>query len=314
MKPTEAGEATSESNGTDNNDKKGEEEEEQEEWYFAIGSMMNPISLKGRRIEPSESLPGRLLDHRLGFFGPSGMAEAIPEPGSSFHGVVHRVSSDTMERLDKIEGDSYIRVMGTVEFYDGQQAPATVYTRAPDAERSDQLDKPPSERYVEIMLEGCRHHGVDQSHRDWLSSQESIPRPVDVSTMRQIGPDLSVVLNDRDTYPDYSLEQINEINKDDADNRVVMTINSKVVELVASEENQTHMAHMRALVQGFGPNIELSLSKTAYDPKYGVHNSLAECSREESAYREDMVCQFTESKGRDGWKVIGRFADQLYSD
>lgn len=46
-------------------------------WYFAIGSMMNPISLANRNIVPVESKPGELLDYKLYFFGNFGMAEAI---------------------------------------------------------------------------------------------------------------------------------------------------------------------------------------------------------------------------------------------
>ena len=68
-------------------------------WYFAIGSMMNPISI-GNRIETIESKPAELLDYKLYFFGNLGMAEAIPEEGMSFHGVAHRVTPDQMARLD----------------------------------------------------------------------------------------------------------------------------------------------------------------------------------------------------------------------
>ena len=31
------------------------------------------------------------------------MAEALPEEGSSFHGVVHKIDLNSMARLDKIE-------------------------------------------------------------------------------------------------------------------------------------------------------------------------------------------------------------------
>ena len=72
-------------------------------WYFAIGSMMNPMSLKNRKVVPKESKPAELLDHRLYFFGPLGMAEAIPDEGYNFHGVLHRVDDKTMSELDKIE-------------------------------------------------------------------------------------------------------------------------------------------------------------------------------------------------------------------
>ena len=57
-------------------------------WYFAIGSMMNPLSMKNRSIVPLTSVPGELFDYELVFTGGMGFAEAIPCPGSSFHGVL----------------------------------------------------------------------------------------------------------------------------------------------------------------------------------------------------------------------------------
>ena len=53
---------------------------------------MNPVSLANRGITPLESYPGEILDYKIQFFGPQGMAEAIPETGRTFHGVVHRLS------------------------------------------------------------------------------------------------------------------------------------------------------------------------------------------------------------------------------
>ena len=57
-------------------------------WYFAIGSMMHPTSMKNRNIVPLESVPGELFDYELVFTGGMGFAEAVPCPGSSFHGVL----------------------------------------------------------------------------------------------------------------------------------------------------------------------------------------------------------------------------------
>ena len=50
-------------------------------WYFAIGSMMNPVSLANREIFPIESKPAEILDYKIGFFGQLGMAEALYEEG-----------------------------------------------------------------------------------------------------------------------------------------------------------------------------------------------------------------------------------------
>ena len=60
--------------------------------YFAIGSMMNPTSLGFRNIFPIESFPGEVINYKIKFFGVGGMAEAFPEEGESFHGVVHKLN------------------------------------------------------------------------------------------------------------------------------------------------------------------------------------------------------------------------------
>ena len=74
-------------------------------WYFAIGSMTNPVSLETRNLEPFVSIPGEALDYKLYFYGNQGMAEAIPEVGKSFHGVLHKMSPENMVILDKMEAD-----------------------------------------------------------------------------------------------------------------------------------------------------------------------------------------------------------------
>jgi hypothetical protein len=65
-------------------------------WYFAIGSMLNPNSLANRDLSPLVSIPGEALDHKIYFFGSSGYAEAIPAAGSSFHGVLHKMTVANM--------------------------------------------------------------------------------------------------------------------------------------------------------------------------------------------------------------------------
>lgn len=38
-------------------------------WYFAIGSMINPVSLETRGLTPLVSVPGEALDYKLYFYG-----------------------------------------------------------------------------------------------------------------------------------------------------------------------------------------------------------------------------------------------------
>jgi hypothetical protein len=127
-------------------------------WYFAIGSMINKTSINNRKIYPRVSKPAELLDFKLSWFGGLGMAEAIPTEDSSFHGVVHAVTQDEMERLDKIEA-GYSRDNGKARLYDGTLIDVTVYTRK-NVKRGPDVDKPPTERYLDIITAGCKYYGV----------------------------------------------------------------------------------------------------------------------------------------------------------
>ena len=64
-----------------------------------------------------------------------------------------------MEILDKIELN-YSRSPAKVKLYDGSIIDATVYTRPNVQARGSDVDKPPTERYIDIMVRGATHFGV----------------------------------------------------------------------------------------------------------------------------------------------------------
>ena len=83
-------------------------------WYFAIASMMNKIGLHGRGIFTLESKPpAEMLDHELIFYGPMGMAGAVPAEGKSFHGVLH---NHKLAASAAHEPFAFKPVVGHVEF------------------------------------------------------------------------------------------------------------------------------------------------------------------------------------------------------
>ena len=124
-----------------------EQNENEYVWYFAIGSMMNKVSLNNREIFPIESKPAEIQDYELIFFGGSGMACAEPAPGKSFHGVLHKCSTKEMEVLDKIEG-MYGRIPSKAKLYDGTIIDCTVYSDPTGKLLTHTNDKPPTERYI----------------------------------------------------------------------------------------------------------------------------------------------------------------------
>eukprot|EP00494_Astrolonche_serrata_P012428 UN12532 len=60
------------------------------------------------------------------------MGMAIPEKGSAFHGVLHKLTREEMKKLDKIEGEGYVRVPCKATFYDGTRVTASVYSQTPE--------------------------------------------------------------------------------------------------------------------------------------------------------------------------------------
>lgn len=56
-----------------------------------------------------------------------------------------------------------------VKLYDGTVEDAVVYVRN-NVERGPQIDKPPTERYLEIIKEGCIQKGVKQEYIDFLNN------------------------------------------------------------------------------------------------------------------------------------------------
>merc|ERR1719161_2491064 len=131
--------------------------------------MMNPVGLGGRQLTPLQSVGAELLDYELEFFGRGGMAAARPKKGGSLHGVLHRMTGPEMRRLDEMEGcpwGGYDRIEGRVRLPCGEIVFGTVYCLNDErrqvlaAEAPETLENhPPTERYLQIMIEGCRHYG-----------------------------------------------------------------------------------------------------------------------------------------------------------
>jgi hypothetical protein len=89
------------------------------------------------------------------------MACAEPKEGESFHGVVHKVSETQMKILDGIES-IYGRVPSKAKLYDGTMMDCTVYSDPTGkiADLTNGVNKPPTERYIQIMSEGAASYGV----------------------------------------------------------------------------------------------------------------------------------------------------------
>jgi len=278
-------------------------------WYFAIGSMMLIESYQLRGLSPTASLPAELYGYRLGFFGPMGFAEAIPTPlgESSMHGVMHRVTQAQMKQLDKVE-IGYVRRTGKARPYNNrigsssshhnnELVTVTVYCR-PDGANQEEENRPPKERYMEILIAGATQFGVDPTYIDFLKQHEYQPRtqPADFQSFARSTDD------DNDNPKHYT--QVPASN----DDNLFFSLNGKVFQ-VTYPPDHPHRAFLRHLLGKYGPHLEVGMSQLVLDLKYGAVKDLKDCTSEHSAYIEDSHYRFMEQSGALGYyKVLGSFA------
>jgi hypothetical protein len=273
-------------------------------YYFAIGAMMNPISVFNRGIQPVSSEPGELLHHKLGFFTSLGFAEALPtEKNVSFHGVIHHVTEADMAALDKIE-QNYERKIATARLYNGTMRQVSVYIRqAEDIEKARSEPKSiPKERYIEIMIAGARHYGVDGNYIQFLQNLERTPRPSPETYQTFDAPPLNgSTLTFEDVF-----------QRDGSGGQpLLMTMGNKVI-YVDLERGSKDFDDFRGSLTSISQIGELFMAKVEYDPKYGLPSRLSEVSAEQSAYCEHNLCIYLTMRGmREKWKTIGRVRPQV---
>lgn len=289
-------------------------------WYFAIGSMMLPESYEQRDFHPLESHPAELADFRLGFFSSMGFAEAIPSPGDSMHGVVHRVTEAQMLELDKVEV-GYIRLTGNARPYgpkweqlqsdktqDNNNAPfdepsdydmpmkVSVYCR-PDGANKEEDNRPPKERYLEILIAGAKHFGVDPGYIAFLEKHDRQPRTP---------PDQFIGFGDAPADAQH-FTQVPE-SSDEEGGSLFFSLNGKVIQTVYPA-NHPHHNYFKHMIQKYGPHFELGMSQLNLDLTYGVVQNIRDCTPQQSSYVEDSHYRYVKQRGElEHYKVIGSFA------
>lgn len=145
-------------------------------WYFGYGSNMNrSIFLERRAICPLAVRPGWLADYRLCFnipVGPGerGVANLEALAGARTWGVLYLLPPDQFERLDRSEGvhvGLYRRVPVEIADAAGQRVGAVTYQSSMTVP-----GRKPSARYMGLLLEGARQHGLPDEYVDFLQRFE----------------------------------------------------------------------------------------------------------------------------------------------
>lgn len=149
-------------------------------WYFAYGSNMHDSAfLVRRRMRPLEWRVGRLAGYRLRFNldgwpkGKAAPANICADPAGEVWGVLYRITSREMIRLNSTEGvpgGNYRPTWLDVEDADGRQVTAMTYV-AP----GNPIDGRPSLRYLALLRDGARAHGLPA---EWVRLLESVEHAV----------------------------------------------------------------------------------------------------------------------------------------
>ena len=139
----------------------------EEIWYFAFGSNMHDDVFRGRRrMNPREWRVGRIADYRLRFNlegrprGRAAPANIEPCPGEEVWGVVWRITRRDLLRLNSTEGvpGGYYRpVWLAAEDADRRPLRAVAYVAS-----GGETDGEPSLRYIGLLREGARAHGLPE--------------------------------------------------------------------------------------------------------------------------------------------------------
>jgi 2-hydroxychromene-2-carboxylate isomerase len=163
-------------------------------WYFAYGSNMSPAIFTGRRgMRPDATRWGWLAGYRLVFDLPIGPGEracanVVADGGARMAGVLHRLTPAEAERLDRTEGvpaGVYRRIAVEVETEEAERVRAFTYQSALTT-----TGRRPSARYLGLLLDGARHHGLPADYVAWLEGfdlafdERRVPEPLERRTVR----------------------------------------------------------------------------------------------------------------------------------
>jgi hypothetical protein len=147
--------------------------------YFAYGSNMHVGRLVGRLAFAWPVETAVLRDHEMRFHkrGRDGSAKCsiVSETGSEVVGVLYRIRTASLERLDRVEGSGYRRApVAVIGLRSGRRYRAHWY-----AAKSGAVDETriAYEWYRDIVVAGAEAHGLPLAYLERLRATPARPDP-----------------------------------------------------------------------------------------------------------------------------------------
>jgi gamma-glutamylcyclotransferase len=148
-------------------------------WYFAYGANMHDATFRVRRgIRPLECRCGRITGYRLRFNlegrpkGKAAPANLCRNPRTEVWGVLYRITRRELMHLDSTEGvpgRGYRHII--VEAEDTERRHVQAVTYIADGKK---VDGKPSLRYITLLRDGARAHGLPEDYIRFLQSVEPV--------------------------------------------------------------------------------------------------------------------------------------------
>ncbi len=142
-------------------------------WYFAFGANMHDGAFRDHRgMRPMEWRPGCVTGYRLRFNlegrpkGKAAPANISPDAKAEVWGVLYKITRADLVRLDWTEGvpgRRYRHLWCDAEDIDGHALRVVTYV----ADGKDK-DGDPSARYITLLREGARAHGLPEHYLRFL--------------------------------------------------------------------------------------------------------------------------------------------------
>ena len=146
-------------------------------WYFAFGANMHDRAFQERRgMRPLEWRPGRIRGYRLRFNldgrprGRAAPANLGSDSSAEVWGVLYRITRADLVHLDSTEGvpgRRYRHHWAEAEDTSGRRMPAVTYIAD-----GNETDGRPSSRYITLLREGARAHGLPEPYLRFLDAVE----------------------------------------------------------------------------------------------------------------------------------------------